>query len=160
MDAPVRLIKKYANRRLYDTETGKFLNLGDIRDLVISGQTVSLQDARSGEDITRSVLLQVIIDSEELGDPLLSKELLEYLIRFYGNPLQRFLTAYLEESIEAFQRQQDTIQKQMSDLLQRGPATIFNDLAERNMDLWKEMQANFSRGLRSASPDNDESQGK
>lgn len=143
----VRIIKKYANRRLYDTEAGKFLNLSDIRDLVVSGQAVTLQDARSGEDITRSILLQIIVESEEQGSPLLSKELLEYLIRFYGNPLQQFLSSYLEESVEAFQRQQGTIQKQMSELLRRGPAAAMSDLVGRNLDLWQEMQASFLQGL-------------
>lgn len=149
----VRIIKKYANRRLYDTETGKFLNLGDIRDLVVSGQAVSLQDARSGEDITRSILLQIIVESEERGSPLLSKELLEYLIRFYGNPLQQFLSSYLEESVEAFQRQQGTIQKQMSELMRRGPASAMSDLVKHNLGLWQEMQAGFLQGLRPKSDD-------
>ena len=143
----VRIIKKYANRRLYDTETGKFLNLSDIRDLVVSRQAISLRDARSGEDITRGVLLQIIVDSEEQGSPMLSRELLEYLIRFYGNPLQQFLGSYLEESVEAFQRQQGPIQKQMSELVRRGPASAMSDLVERNLDLWQKMQANFLRGL-------------
>ncbi len=146
MDA-VRIIKKYANRRLYDTETGKFLNLSDIRDLVVSGQAVSLQDARSGEDITRAILLQIIVEGEEQGSPLLSKELLEYLIRFYGNPLQQFLSSYLEESVEAFQRQQGPIQKQMSELMRHGPASAISDLVERNLDLWQKMQASFLQGL-------------
>ncbi|MGH8282481.1 MAG: polyhydroxyalkanoate synthesis repressor PhaR [Gammaproteobacteria bacterium] len=143
----VRIIKKYANRRLYDMQTGKFLNLSDIRDLVVSGQPVVLQDARSGEDITRSILLQIIVESEEQGSPLLSRELLEYLIRFYGNPLQQFLSSYLEESVEAFQRQQGTLQKQMSELLRHGPVSAMSDLVERNLELWQEMQASFLQGL-------------
>ncbi|MGH8428196.1 MAG: polyhydroxyalkanoate synthesis repressor PhaR [Gammaproteobacteria bacterium] len=154
----MRIIKKYANRRLYDTQTGKFLNLNDIRDLVVSGQAISLQDARSGEDLTRSILLQIIVDSEEQGSPMLSRELLEYLIRFYGNPLQQFLSSYLEESVEAFQRQQGPIQKQMSELMTHGPASAMNDLVERNLDLWQKMQTSFLQGLR-RKPE-DESRGK
>jgi polyhydroxyalkanoate synthesis repressor PhaR len=139
----VRVIKKYANRRLYDTEAGAFINLGDIRKLVASGQSVRVEDARSGEDITRSILLQILVESEEGGHPLLSRVLLEQLIRFYGSTMQGFFSAYLEESVAAFQRRQDTIQKQMADLIRRGPVSAMTELAERNLDLWRKWQSEF-----------------
>jgi polyhydroxyalkanoate synthesis repressor PhaR len=144
----VRVIKKYANRRLYDTETGAFINLGDIRKLVASGHSVTVEDVRSGENITRSILLQILVESEEEGHPLLSRVLLEQLIRFYGSTMQGFFSAYLEESVAAFQRRQDTIQKQMADLIRHGPVSAMTELVERNLDLWRELQSGFMGGKR------------
>src|SRR5262245_36228052 len=104
-----RLIKKYANRRLYDASQSKHITLDDIRNLVVSGTRVKVIEDKTNEDITRLILLQVIADQEQFGRPILSTPLLESLIRFYGNSLQAFLSAYLEKSVETFMRQQDQV---------------------------------------------------
>ncbi len=102
-----RLIKKYANRRLYDASQSRHVTLDDIRNLVVGGVRVKVIEDKTNEDITRLILLQVIADQEQFGRPLLSTALLETLIRFYGNSLQTFLSAYLEKSVATFVHEQE-----------------------------------------------------
>ena len=102
-----RLIKKYANRRLYDASQSRHITLDDIRNLVMGGVRVKVIEDKTNEDITRPILLQVIADQEQFGRPILSTALLETLIRFYGNSLQTFLSAYLEKSVENFIHEQE-----------------------------------------------------
>lgn len=101
-----RLIKKYTNRRLYDASQSRHITLDDVRNMVVSGERVKVIEDKTNEDITRLVLLQVIADQEQLGRPMLSTPLLESLVRFHGNSLQVFFSAWLEKSVEAFLRQQ------------------------------------------------------
>src|SRR6188768_3436605 len=101
-----RVIKKYANRRLYDASQSKHITDDDIRAMVVAGEQVRVVEDKTNEDITRLILLQVIADQEQFGRPILSTALLESLIRFYGNSLQSFLSAYLEKSVETFMSQQ------------------------------------------------------
>ncbi|MEE4465562.1 polyhydroxyalkanoate synthesis repressor PhaR, partial [Azotobacter chroococcum] len=95
----VRLIKKYPNRRLYDTRTSCHITLADIRQLVISEEPFQVVDAKTGEDLTRSILLQIIQEAESDGEPIFSSETLKGIIRFYG-PLQGVIASYLEKSIQ------------------------------------------------------------
>ncbi|RUS68340.1 hypothetical protein CUZ56_00830 [Saezia sanguinis] len=95
-----RIIKKYANRRLYDTQTGSHLTLSDIRHLVAEDAQFQIVDAKTGEDLTRSVLLQIIKEAESEGNPILSDDSLRAIIRFYG-PLQSMMGGYLEKSIQS-----------------------------------------------------------
>lgn len=101
-----RVIKKYPNRRLYDTVESRYITLADIRRLVMDKVDFLVVDKKSQEDITRSILLQVIAEQEQFGRPILSTALLETLIRCYGNSLQTFLGAYLEKSVAAFVHEQ------------------------------------------------------
>ena len=101
-----RLIKKYANRRLYDASQSRHITLDDIRALVVGGVRVKVVEDKTHEDITRLILLQVIAGQEQFGRPMLSTALLETLIRVYGNSLQTFLSAYLEKSVETFMHEQ------------------------------------------------------
>ncbi|MGD2113003.1 MAG: polyhydroxyalkanoate synthesis repressor PhaR [Gammaproteobacteria bacterium] len=135
-----RIIKKYANRRLYDTAESRYIALDDIRRLVVNGEPFRIVDAVSGDDITRSILLQIIVEQEEQGQPILSTRLLEQIILYYGNTLQAFAGAYLEKSMDSFVRQQQALQDQMENMLQVKPSTVLKDMAERNLDLWKSMQ--------------------
>ncbi|WP_455231703.1 polyhydroxyalkanoate synthesis repressor PhaR [Geopseudomonas aromaticivorans] len=96
----VRLIKKYANRRLYDTQTSTHITLSDIRKLVIQEESFQVVDAKTGEDLTRSILLQIIQEAESDGEPIFSSEMLKGIIRFYG-PFQGMLGSYLDKSIQA-----------------------------------------------------------
>src|SRR5437762_13725233 len=93
--AEERLIRKYANRRLYDAQDSRHVTLDDLRKLIAGGQRIQVVDDKSGADITRSVLLQIIPSQEQFGTPVLSLQLLEAIIRFYGNPTQPMLSSYL-----------------------------------------------------------------
>src|SRR5260370_15303686 len=97
--AEERLIRKYANRRLYDAHDSRHVTLDDLRKLIAGGQRIKVVDDKSGDDITRSILLQIIASQEQFGTPVLSLQLLEAIIRFYGNPIQQRLTSYLDHLI-------------------------------------------------------------
>lgn len=99
-----RLIKKYANRRLYDASQSRHITLDDVRNLIAGGVRVKVVEDKTNEDITRLILLQVIADQEQVGRPILSTPLLEALIRFYGNAQQGFLSDHLEKSVASFVR--------------------------------------------------------
>lgn len=143
MAQTIRIIKKYPNRRLYDTEISSYITLEEVRQLVLDGETFEVRDAKSGEDLTRSVLLQIISEHEEKGQPMLSPRLLSQIIRFYGDSLQGFMGPYLERSLEVFLDQQQQFRTQLNSLLGQTPWSMLNDLTERNMEAWRNMQ----RGL-------------
>jgi polyhydroxyalkanoate synthesis repressor PhaR len=140
-----RVIKKYANRRLYDTARSRYIALDDIRQLVMDGEHFTVTDARSGEDITRSILLQIIVEQEEKGQPILSTRLLEQIILYYGDSLQSFVGTYLEKSMDAFIRQQQVLQDQMENMLQMAPSSVLKEMAERNLALWRRLQEDLLR---------------
>ena len=137
-----RLIKKYANRRLYDASISRHVTLADIRQLIVQGEKIRVVEDKTNEDITRLILLQVIAEQEQFGKPILSSQLLESIIRFYGGPMQEYMTRYLETSVEAFMRQQEALQKQISQVLSSAPPPMnaMADLARQNMELWSRMQ--------------------
>ena len=141
--AAIRIIKKYPNRRLYDTEISSYITIEDVRQLILDGESFEVRDAKSGEDLTRSVLLQIIAEQEQDGEPMLSTQLLSQIIRFYGDSLQGFMGNYLERSMTAFLEQQQTFRQQMGNLLGQTPWAAMNQLTERNLELWQE----FQRGL-------------
>src|ERR1700761_8950341 len=143
MAQTIRTIKKYPNRRLYDTEISSYITLEEVRQLVLDGETFEVRDAKSGEDLTRSVLLQIISEHEEKGQPMLSPQLLSQIIRFYGDSLQGFMGGYLERSLQIFLDQQQQFRGQLNNILGQTPWTMLNDLTERNMDLWKSLQQGF-----------------
>src|SRR5579871_603552 len=130
-----RVIKKYANRRLYDSTGSRHVALDDIRKMIVSGDKVKVVDDKSGEDLTRNVLLQVISEQEQFGTPVLSTELLEAIIRFYGNPVQEMLTRYMEQSVGSIVRQQQAMREEMAKTLENplGPMT---ELARQNLEQW------------------------
>jgi polyhydroxyalkanoate synthesis repressor PhaR len=134
-----RLIRKYSNRRLYDTRASRHVTLEDLRQLVIAGEKIKVIDDKSDEDLTRSVLLQIISEQEQFGSPVLGSELLEMIIRFYGRPMQALLSGYLERAVTAMLRQQETMQAEMAKVLQT-PFAPLAELACKNMELWQQMQ--------------------
>lgn len=97
-----RVIKKYPNRRLYDTETSTYITLTDIRELVMASTNFLVRDAKSNEDLTRSILLQIILEEESGGAPMFTEAVLANVIRFYGNAMQSFMGAYLEKNVQSF----------------------------------------------------------
>jgi polyhydroxyalkanoate synthesis repressor PhaR len=135
-----RIIKKYANRRLYDATVSRHVTLDDIRALIVQGEKIRVIEDKSGEDITRLILLQVIAEQEQFGRPILSTPLLESIIRFYGNAMQEFMSRYLESSVESFMRQQDALQAQIAKVMGATPITSMADVARQNLELWSRMQ--------------------
>ena len=141
-----RLIRKYANRRLYDTVGSRHVTLEDLRQLIVAGQRIKVVDDKSGDDLTRAVLLQIIAEQEQFGAPVLNTELLEMIIRFYGRPMQAMLSSYLEQAFTALLRQQDTIQSEMAKALQ-APFAPFAELARKNLEIWQQMQTATQEAL-------------
>jgi polyhydroxyalkanoate synthesis repressor PhaR len=152
-----RLIKKYANRRLYDASISKHVTLEDIRDLIVRGEKIRVVEDKTGEDITRLILLQVIAEQEQFGKPILTTQLLESIIRYYGGPMQDFMAGYLEQSVAAFMRQQESVQQQISQMLTSAPPPLnaVAELTRQNMEMWNRMQEGmlaFMGGPRPARP--------
>jgi len=147
--AATRIIKKYPNRRLYDTEISSYITIEDVRQLIVDGEQFEVRDAKTGEDLTRSVLLQIIAEHEEHGTPMFSTQLLSQVIRFYGDSLQGFMGSYLERSMQLFLDQQTQFRSQLNSMLGQTPWTMLNPLTERNLDMWKAFQDSV---LRQADP--------
>ena len=139
----LRIIKKYPNRRLYDTKISSYITIEDVRQLIVDGEDFEVRDAKSGDDLTRQVLLQIIAEHEQDGEPMLSTQLLSQIIRFYGDSLQGFMGNYLERSMQVFLEQQQQFRQQMGGMIGQTPWTMMNQLTERNLELWREFQHNL-----------------
>ncbi len=126
--AELRLIKKYPNRRLYDTRTSSYITLADVKELVLKHEQFQVVDAKSSEDLTRSILLQIILEEEAGGMPMFTSDLLSQLIRFYGNAMQGMVGNYLEKNMQTFVQ----VQKQ----LQEQSRSMYGDNGKVNKDLW------------------------
>lgn len=154
-----RVIKKYPNRRLYDTEVSKYITMEDLRKLVLSGVDFAVIDVKSDEDLTRSILLQIIAEQEHGGNPIFSTETLTKIIRFYGDSMQTVASDYLQQSLELFTQQQQQMQEQFKNAVSNSPMNPLSELVKNNMDMWKSMQENFykSAGLNIPGDDKKES---
>jgi polyhydroxyalkanoate synthesis repressor PhaR len=124
----LRLIKKYPNRRLYDTRTSSYITLADVKELVLKHGHFQVVDAKTGEDLTRSILLQIILEEEAGGIPMFTSDLLSQVIRFYGNAMQGMVGNYLEKNMQTFV----LVQKQ----LQEQSRAMYGDNTKINKDLW------------------------
>jgi polyhydroxyalkanoate synthesis repressor PhaR len=133
MSEPARLIKKYPNRRLYDTKTSVYITLADVKKLVVEGEEFQVVDAKTGEDLTRSILLQIILEEEAAGAPMFSSDVLAQFIRSYGNAMQGMLGAYLERNMQLFGEMQKSLREQSQKL--------YGDPAKLNEDLWKQFMS-------------------
>ncbi|HEY4637405.1 MAG TPA: polyhydroxyalkanoate synthesis repressor PhaR, partial [Burkholderiales bacterium] len=111
-DSRTRLIKKYPNRRLYDTKTSSYITLADVKQMVLKQEEFQVLDAKSGDDLTRAILLQIILEEESGTVPMFSSDLLSQMIRSYGSAMQGFMGTYLEKNIDAFQKMQEALQEQ------------------------------------------------
>ena len=123
-------IKKYANRRLYDTESSSYITLDRLAEMVREGREFEVVDAKTGEDITRQVLTQIIVDEEARGSTMLPVNFLKQLIGLYGNSMQGMVPQYLEAAMDAFQRNQSAFQDAFG-------GKMFADLAKRNMQMFE-----------------------
>jgi polyhydroxyalkanoate synthesis repressor PhaR len=148
----LRTIKKYPNRRLYDTVESRYITLADIRRLVIERVDFVVIDKKSQEDITRSILLQVIAEQEHSGEPLMSRDFLSQIIRSYGGATQGMIGSYLEQSLKLFASQQRDARKGTSDT---DSTTLSNNLAvnhlaQKNYQRWRQVQDEIYRTLLNA----------
>ncbi|HEX5611894.1 MAG TPA: polyhydroxyalkanoate synthesis repressor PhaR [Burkholderiales bacterium] len=125
---PQRLIKKYPNRRLYDTKTSSYITLADVKQMVLKQEDFQVIDAKSGDDLTRQILLQIILEEESGGVPMFSSDLLSQMIRSYGSAMHGFMGTYLEKNVEAFQQLQKALQEQSQ--------KIYGDNSRASQDLW------------------------
>jgi polyhydroxyalkanoate synthesis repressor PhaR len=148
-----RVIKKYANRRLYDASQSRHVTLEDVREFIVKGEKIRVVEDKSGEDITRLILLQVIAEQEQFGKPILSTQLLESIIRFYGNGMQDFMARYLEKSVETFMRQQEGVQAQMAKLMANAPMNAMAEMTRQNLDTWTRMQEQMTQAFMGRTPD-------
>ena len=154
----VRIIKKYPNRRLYDTEISSYVTLEDVRQLIVDGEAFVVRDARSGKDLTRAVLLQILAENEDIGQPIFTTQLLTTVIRFYGDSLQGIIGNYLERSIQTFSEQQQQLRGTIGSLVGQNPWALLNQLTERNMEIWKGLQQGIKSGLSSVADKPDEAE--
>ena len=145
MDKENRIIKKYPNRRLYDTTESKYVTLNDLKELVVEQISFTVVDKKTGGDITRNVLLQIIIEQEEdNGEPLFSAEVLQKLIGIYGNPNQSTAGEFLSKSVQLFCEQQKLFQNQVEEAFSANPmSSMVSQMTKRNMEIWKEVQDSF-----------------
>ncbi|MDR2926472.1 MAG: polyhydroxyalkanoate synthesis repressor PhaR [Azoarcus sp.] len=128
MGEQARLIKKYPNRRLYDTRASAYITLCDVKELVLGHENFQVVDAKTGEDLTRSILLQIILEEESGGVPMFTRDLLSHMIRFYGHAMQGMMGKYLENNIKAFSDMQSKLQDQVR--------SIYGDNNSISKDLW------------------------
>jgi len=142
MTKPIRVIKKYPNRRLYDTANSGYITLADVKQMVLDFVDFQVIDAKTGEDLTRSILLQIILEEESAGMPMFSSEMLSQMIRFYGNALQGIMGNYMEQNVKAFLAIQNKLQDQAKQ--------IYGDKLMLTPELWKQflqMQAPAMQGM-------------
>jgi polyhydroxyalkanoate synthesis repressor PhaR len=143
MAQQLRIIKKYPNRRLYDTETSSYITLADVKKLVLEPVAFKVEDAKTHEDLTRSILLQIILEEETAGAPMFSSDMLSQIIRFYGNAMQGMMGSYLEKNIQTFIEMQKRLQDQSRQVYGDNPML-------NNADAWSEfikMQGPAMQGL-------------
>ena len=145
LEHPTRLIKKYPNRRLYDTKTSSYITLADVKQMVLKNEDFQVLDAKTNEDLSRQILLQIILDEESGGMPMFSSDLLSQMIRSYGSAMQGFMGTYLEKNMEGFQQMQKALQEQSQKL--------YGDSTSNPQEVWTKfmsMQGPAMQGLMQA----------
>ena len=145
--AEERIIKKYPNRRLYDTAQSCYITLSDVRDLVLAETPFKVIDRQSSDDITRSILLQIIMEQESGGQPLFSADILEQFIRNYSDATRKGFMEYMEQSVGLFTSQQVAVREQMHKILAGTPLDAWMKVGEQNMQTWKKMQESILGNL-------------
>jgi len=134
----LRILRKYTNRRLYDTSRSCYITLEDVKQLVLNQEPFQVQDSKTGADLTRNILLQIISEQEAMGHgTLLTNQVLQQLIRFYGDSMQGMMSQYLEQSIATFIEHQERIREQMQNMMgAANPLNMMNKIADQNMAMW------------------------
>lgn len=144
-----RVIKKYPNRRLYDTVESRYITLADIRRLVTDKVDFVVIDKKSQDDITRSILLQVIAEQEHAGEPLMSQDFLSQVIRSYGGAMQGFVGSYLEQSLKLLSSQQQQIREHMRGVMGSDAYETITILTQKNIKRWRSVQEDIFKAMSS-----------
>jgi len=147
LDTESRVIKKYPNRRLYDTEESRYITLADVRRLVMDKVDFVVIDKKTQQDITRCILLQVISEQEQEGDPILSRDFLSQVIRFYGSSVQNVASSYLEQSLKLFMSQQQQVRDRVRGVVGIDPVGVVADITLKNYSRWKSAQEEIFKTL-------------
>ena len=142
-----RIIKKYPNRRLYDTVESRYITLADVRRLVQDKVDFVVVDKKTQEDITRSILLQVISDQEHEGEPMMSQDFLAQVIRAYGGNMPGMVGDYLEQSLKLFTNQQAQLRERLRSMVGMDPMSAMTNLAQDNFQRWRQMQDAFFQSM-------------
>ena len=146
-----RVIKKYPNRRLYDTTTSSYITLAEVKNLVMASEPVVVRDAKTSEDITRSILLQIILEEEAGGAPMFTEAVLANIIRFYGHAMQGFMGSYLEKNIQTFTDVQARLAEQTQGMTPEmwkqflGAQGIIGGYAEQSRAMLTQMQEQLQK---------------
>jgi polyhydroxyalkanoate synthesis repressor PhaR len=143
----IRIIKKYPNRRLYDTVQSRYITLPEVRDLVVNETPFMVLDTQSDEDITRNILLQIILEQESDQDPLFSNAHLQDFIRYYSENSREGFSSFMEQSLNFFHEQQAIMQEQMKDLMETNPVQAWTDATEKNVEMWQSMQKDLLKAF-------------
>jgi len=151
-----RVIKKYPNRRLYDTEESRYITLADVKDLVMNKVDFEVIDKKSGENITRTILLQVISEQEQQGDAIMSEDFLAQIIRAYGSVVPDFVTKYLEQSMTLFMQQQKILKGQLQNVVGTDPISAMADITQQNFAKLQSLQDDFLKQFAPARGDADD----
>jgi polyhydroxyalkanoate synthesis repressor PhaR len=142
-----RVIKKYPNRRLYDTVESRYITLADIRRLVMDKVDFLVVDKKSQEDITRSILLQVIAEQEHAGEPLMSQDFLSQVIRSYGGAMQNVVGSYLEQSLKMLSTQQQQIRDHLRNSMASDAYDAISSLTQKNIERWRSVQDDIFKAM-------------
>ena len=140
-----RIIKKYQNRCLYDTSLSKYISLADLKELVFSQESFEVREVKTDKDITRQVLLQIISEEENEGDPLFTTDVLMKFIRMYGDSVQDAFSSYMEHSLGYFDTQSRNFMEKFTDSKDLNPLNIWTDITKKNMDYWQDAQKNMMK---------------
>ncbi len=150
-----RVIKKYPNRRLYDTAESRYITLADVRRLVLDRIDFVVIDKKTQEDITRSILLQVIAEQESTAEPVMSRDFLAQVIRSYGGAMHGFMGQYLDHSLRVFTAQQREMRDRVRSVVGVDPFEAVTNLAQKNYQRWRQVQEEFLRNLAASREDKD-----
>lgn len=147
----VRVLKKYPNRRLYDSQGSCYITLADVKQMVLDGEAFEVRDAKSGEDLTRAILLQIILEEESAGAPMFSTQSLAQIIRFYGHAMQGAMGSYLEQNLRAFADMQTRFMEQAQGLYDPKQFTpeLWAQFAQGQAPLMQGLMANYAEQSKS-----------
>ena len=138
-EVAIRIIKKYPNRRLYDTESSCYITLSEVRELVVNEIPFKVVEQKTNEDITRSILLQIILEQESETNPLFSNDNLQRFIRYYGSAPQQGFSEFIGQSLQFFHDQRLEFGKTMEGFTGQNPMSVWADMTKKNMDSWSQM---------------------
>ena len=147
MDKKIRIIKKYQNRCLYDTQASSYISINDLKQMIYDGEEFVVQEAKSKKDITRSVLLQIISEEENDNEPMFTPDMLMKLIRMHGASMQNVYGDYLQQSMDVFESRSQEFFDKIGKTMTHNPVTMWADLTQQNLQNWQKFQDDLLSNL-------------